>query len=190
MKALFNRPVTKLGLIVYLAITTAILIHSCKKDNSQNQNITDPEILQAKSWYESSITTTGSNTGGRLNMPGSKALNTTPSTDLTQYISPYWSKGTTYARLNANVVELPAYAASKNVVLSLNTGLTAAQAKNTTNSFIILKDSTGYHAYVMTLIADSSYTKNNPSILTQNKYNKRDPIFLGGLFTQHQTVSL
>ena len=135
--------------------------------------------MQAKSWYEGSFTTPGNNNGSKLNMQGSKLVNTTPTTDLSQYISPYWSKGTTYSRFNANVVELPAYAASKNVALSLNTALTAAQAKNTINSFIILKDSAGYHAYVMTLIADSTYTKNNPNILTQNKYNKRDTNFSG-----------
>ncbi len=179
IKTIFKRPVAKWGLLFCFALATAIIIHSCKKDSNPSENITDPEVLQAKSWYEGSFTTPGNNNGSKLNMQGSKLVNTTPSIDLSQYISPYWSKGTTYSRFNANVVELPAYAASKNVALSLNTALTAAQAKNTINSFIILKDSAGYHAYVMTLIADSTYTKNNPNILTQNKYNKRDTNFSG-----------
>ncbi len=136
MKIIFKRPVTKWGLLFCVAIATAIIIHGCKKDNNPNENITDPEVLQAKSWYEGSFNAAGGNSGGKLSLADSKAVNTAPATDLSQYISPYWSKGVTYSRLNANVVELPTYAASKNIAHLLVPNL--PQPRQRTPSILLL----------------------------------------------------
>jgi hypothetical protein len=43
----------------------------------------------------------------------------------------------------------------------------------------MLNDGTTYTAYVMTIIADSSYVNNNPDKLSRNTYNQRDADFSG-----------
>jgi hypothetical protein len=47
------------------------------------------------------------------------------------------------------------------------------------SSFLLLKDGSGYQAYVMIVIADSSYIKNDLTKLDHNKYNQRDKDFSG-----------
>jgi hypothetical protein len=47
------------------------------------------------------------------------------------------------------------------------------------SSFILLNDGKSYSAYVMTLMADSAYVKNNPAWTAHNTYQHRDPAFSG-----------
>jgi hypothetical protein len=58
------------------------------------------------------------------------------------------------------------------------TGWSSNQAYSR-SSFILLNNGSGYNAYVMTLIADSAYLKNDLSKLDRNKYNKRDANYSG-----------
>lgn len=51
--------------------------------------------------------------------------------------------------------------------------------ENSKSSFLILKDSTGYSAFVMTILADSSYLKGEINKLNALKYNHRDEDFSG-----------
>ncbi|OJW13324.1 MULTISPECIES: hypothetical protein [unclassified Mucilaginibacter] len=51
--------------------------------------------------------------------------------------------------------------------------------KNGRSSFLIIKNSGGYNAYIMTVIADTSYLKGDIKKLNNNSYNKRDGNFSG-----------
>ncbi|MEZ2338097.1 hypothetical protein AB6735_20780 [Mucilaginibacter sp. RCC_168] len=60
--------------------------------------------------------------------------------------------------------------------------MTTGRSSNNTysrSSFILINNGSGYDAYVMTLIADSAYLKNDLSKLDRNKYNKRDANYSG-----------
>ncbi|MBB6109695.1 hypothetical protein HDF23_002444 [Mucilaginibacter lappiensis] len=60
--------------------------------------------------------------------------------------------------------------------------MTTGRSSNNTysrSSFILINNGGGYDAYVMTLIADSAYLKNDRSKLDRNKYNKRDADYSG-----------
>ncbi len=46
-------------------------------------------------------------------------------------------------------------------------------------SFLLLKDGTGYQAYIMAILADSAYVKGDMTKLTHNSYSKRDTDFSG-----------
>ncbi|NHA07640.1 hypothetical protein G7092_27825 [Mucilaginibacter sp. HC2] len=61
----------------------------------------------------------------------------------------------------------------------MNTHQMYGSGANSRSSFIFLKDINGFKAYVMTLIADSSYIKNNPDKLANNTYRKRDANYSG-----------
>ncbi len=101
--------------------------------------------------------------------------------NLSQLITPGWQHPATYSRLGSNVIEMPlGNNGSINMALSNQPGGKAVY-KNaySRSSFLLLKDSTGYNAYVMTIIADSSYLKNDLTKLDHNKYNKHDSDFSG-----------
>lgn len=49
----------------------------------------------------------------------------------------------------------------------------------TRSSFLLLKGPKGYQAYIMTIVADSSYIKNDPAKLANNTYRQHDADFSG-----------
>lgn len=166
--------------LCFIVLLGVIIIHSCKKDNKTTGPALPPAVAEAKLWYESTYpVATTANTSKLSTQSAGNAAN--PLVDLSQALKPDWTRAATYKRLGANVVELPLSSASVPKVFSINKGLPVSRIKNSRSSFLLLNDSTGYHAYVMTLIADSSYLKNDPGKLDHDKYNKRDSDFSGTL---------
>jgi len=163
----------KLPLLLFAATClVAFIINSCKKDAhpDQQNKVSDPAIAQAKSWYESTYPT-----GNKLN-----SLATTGNKDLSQLIKPDWQHTASYSRFNQQVIEMPVDPSVKfaSAIKNMTTGQITNNAYSR-SSFILLNNGTGYDAYVMTLIADSVYIKNDLSKLTRNTYSKREADFSG-----------
>jgi hypothetical protein len=55
----------------------------------------------------------------------------------------------------------------------------ANSEKNSKASFVLLKDGNSYQAYLMIIMADSAYIKNDPDKLARNTYQKIDTGFIG-----------
>lgn len=66
----------------------------------------------------------------------------------------------------------------KNVNLSTTFNFNKSYSKS---SFLILKNGNDYSAYIMTIVADSAYLKNDFSKLSNNTYRKHDKDFSGDL---------
>jgi hypothetical protein len=172
-----NKPkpvLNKLYLLLFVFIAlTAIIIESCKKDNHAEQQaaVTDPAIAQAKTWYESTYPVNTNKVTTQANGTNS---------DLSQIIKPDWQHNASYSRFNKKVIELPLDPSSKfnPAIKNMTTGRSSNSAYSR-SSFILINNGSGYEAYVMTLIADSAYLKNDRSKLDRNKYNKRDADYSG-----------
>lgn len=161
---------------VALAILlTALFIHSCKKDNSSTTAPKlDPVLAQAKSWYESAYPINNDASGSLVTHA------TGGSVDLSQHIKPDWQHSTSYKSSDKNVIELPIDPSIK--FGSDLKNITANRASNrsyTRSSFLLLNDGKKYDAYIMTIIADSSYVKNDTSKLRHNTYRQHDADFSG-----------
>lgn len=174
MKKLKPKPIlNKLYVLLVVIALSALIIESCKKDNhaEQQTTITDPAVIQAKSWYESTFP---------VNSNKQNTQATTTNSDLSQLIKPDWQHNASYTRFNKPVIEIPIDPSSKfnPSIKNKTTGWSSNQAYSR-SSFILLNNGSGYDAYVMTLIADSAYLKNDLSKLDRNKYNKRDANYSG-----------
>jgi hypothetical protein len=165
----------KLGAL--LLVLTAVIAYSCRKDVNSEDRLSSAEVSAARSWYESAYP---QKVGGAFT-----TLSTTTSgepIDLTQRIKPDWPKGLSYHRLNNDVVEIPIDASSK-----FSSAFTMGDGRSRTiynkaysrSSFLLFKKSSGYEAYVMTIIADSSYVKSDLGKLNNNTYRKHDADFSG-----------
>jgi hypothetical protein len=155
-------------------IIFTLCINSCKKDNA-NKSITglaNPDIALAKSWYDGHLSITA-----RFHVSQGTG-NTKPS--LNSLIKPNWKYAVGYTRLGKQVIEIPID--STNLLgVSLNKNFNFR--KNPSKSaFLILNDGKNYEAYIMTILADSSYLQNDFSKLSRNSYAKRDKDFSGFVF--------
>ncbi len=65
------------------------------------------------------------------------------------------------------------------LAVNISTNKAMANKKYSKSSYLILKDATGYNAYIMTIIADSTYLKGDLSKIAHNSYSKRDTDFSG-----------
>jgi len=54
--------------------------------------------------------------------------------------------------------------------------------ENSTSSFLLLSDGKNFEAYIMTVMADPAYLKNDHSKLSHNTYQKHDADFTGHVF--------
>lgn len=169
------KPILKKATWLLLATVclAAVIINSCKKDSrtDQQNSVTDPVIAQAKSWYESAFPV-----GNKLStqaVSGDK--------DLNQVISPDWQHGDTYTKLSAAVIEMPLDPAHTltSVLKDPAKNISYNNKNNSRSSFLVLKDSSGYHACIMTLIGDPAYLGNDPGKLAKSTYRKYDPAFSG-----------
>ncbi|MFI5139842.1 MAG: hypothetical protein ACHQIM_18615 [Sphingobacteriales bacterium] len=168
---------------------TALIIHSCKKNSADRngENNLSQNINQAKAWYENTYPVNSKYSVNRsVVRTGNSNLNSNPQLntgfDYSKFIKPDWKHAASYARFNAGVLELPIDPSSSAISTALSIsphGNALYNPKYSRSSFLILNDSTGYHAYIMTLIADSAYINNDLSILGRNKYNERDVHFSG-----------
>jgi hypothetical protein len=168
------------GLFLILLLTaTTFIINSCKK-NIATAPITDSKVLQAKAWYESTFPVAVNSKNNQLI---TQAVGTVSTIDLdyTQLFAPYWDKYADYVRDTKEVVEVPIEpSAAFATALSNMPGSGAVYKKEySRTSFLIINDGQKTAAYIMTVIADSSYVKNDLTKLDHNKYNKRDADFSG-----------
>jgi len=150
----------------------AIIINSCKKDaHTDQQDTISPAIAQAKSWYENAYPVS--------NKQASQA--TTTGVDLSQLIKPDWQHTSSYKRGDQPVMEIPIDPSAKFApsLKNMTTNSIVYSKDNSRSSFLLLKDGEQYNAYIMTVIADAAYLKNDMTKLDHNKYNKRDTDFSG-----------
>lgn len=158
----------------WLIIVTcvAFVLNSCKKDihSDTSSNINNPVVQQAKTWYESAYPVNSKISIQSLH----------DSSNLSQIIKPDWENANAYARTQQQVLEIPLDAAVQlhSSLKNMNSGLVTDKAKSR-SSFLLLKDGQNYVAYVMTVIADPAYLKNDLTKLDHDKYNKRDSDFSG-----------
>lgn len=159
-----------------LLLGIAFLIHSCKKDITAKNDtlaLSDPAVIAAKTWYENTYPVT---------MANSKQTNSfgNDPKDFTQKIKPDWRNSRSYKRFDKDVVEIPIDPSVKfQTALKTEDNRVAYKKEYSRVSFLLIKNASKYDAYVMTIIADSSYVKNDLSKLDHNKYNKRDSDFSG-----------
>ncbi len=171
MKKYFLKPVALKFIIPFFLILAALVIHSCKRDNKNNSPTADA-VSQAKAWYESAYPVSGT-TGGTL------ITQTVGGThDLTQWVKPDWQHTVSYARLGKNVIEMPVDPASK-FGSTLKIGNKLLNKAYSRSYFLLLNDGKTYQAYILTILADSSYVNNDLSKLAHNTYRKLDADFSG-----------
>ncbi|MDB5132765.1 MAG: hypothetical protein JWR02_2514 [Mucilaginibacter sp.] len=186
MKKLSLKNLTLRLSVCLVALTTGFIIHSCKKDNSKTEPvITNPEVGIAKTWYESAYPVTAITDGRALNRSLNTANNSAGSSafDLSQHIKPDWAHAIAYTRLNKKTVEIPIdpSVAMGMALKNNNTGQEVYKKENSKSSFLLINDGKKYHAYIMTIIADDAYLKNDKNKLARNSYSKRDADFTGVL---------
>jgi hypothetical protein len=175
MKNLKIKYYNKHGIVFIISIVLICFFYdSCKKDIHEGQNdpgiITNSDVSKAKTWYENMYSVSNTH----------QSTQATIKSDLSQVIKPDWSKNATYNRFNKQVIELPIDPSSK-FTPTLNNKTTgwSSNSAYSRSSFILLNNGSNWDAYVMTLIADSTYLKNDLSKLDRNKYNKRDANYSG-----------
>jgi len=164
---------------IALLLISGLIINSCRKDNKYSTQNLMPDVTQAKAWYESSFPV-NSNSNSKLITQTVNGVNVVVP-NLSQLITPDWQHPATYSRLGSNVIEMP-LGNNGSIVMALSNqpgGKAVYKNAYSRSSFLLLKDSTGYNAYVMTIIADSAYLKNDLTKLDHNKYNKHDIDFSG-----------
>src|SRR3569833_1505920 len=154
-------------------VFVALIIHSCRKEN-KHENQSAPEVAAAKAWYESTYPANQSSSGKLLTQ------STGERRDLSQWIKPDWLHAETYTRFGKSVIELPIEPSAK-FGLTLQFGKKRVVPTFSRSYFQLINDGLKYNAYVLTIIADSSYVNNDVRKLTHNTYRKRDPDFSGSV---------
>jgi hypothetical protein len=177
MKDLHKNTLLKLAAVIMLVIT-ALIIHSCRKDSKQTTSPnTNIAVDQARAWYESTYpVSTNANTPHQT-------INSISNTqfDFSQHIKPAWKYASNYAKLGKNVIEMPL---DSSALLDFNLKNVSATAsyydkKYTRAYFLLMNDGKNYEAYVMMVIADPAYVKNDMTKLAHNTYRKYDADFSG-----------
>lgn len=167
-----------LGKLIILLTLSLFLINSCRKDEKTTQQTAlTPDVSAAKSWYEGAypaITGEDKKSTSALHTKGTYL-------DLSQFIEPDWQHSVSYVKQSKGVIELPIDPGNKinSTLKNIVNNNTYADKANSRSSFIFLKDGNGYKAYIMTIIADASYLKNDISKLANNTYRKHDADFSG-----------
>lgn len=158
-----------------LLIITSCIINGCRKDlttiNSPVANNGVIGIASAKAWYEKNYPIGGSE----------KSLHTSSiNADISQIARPDWQHPSSYVRLGEDVIEMPIDAKSKfSSILKKKVNNSTYSKTYNQSSFLLLKGDKGYKAFIMTIIADSSYIKGNPAKLVNNTYQQHDVDFSG-----------
>jgi hypothetical protein len=101
--------------------------------------------------------------------------------DFTQHIKPDWNHAATYKRFGADVVELPVDPSVKfsSDFRNMTNNKIRYNKEHSRTSFLLLNSGKNYSAFIMTVIADSSYVGNDLSKLAHNTYRKHDADFSG-----------
>ena len=170
MKKYFLKPFTLKLTALFALLLAIIIIHSCKKDNKSTQ-LTDPAVAQAKVWYENTYPMKSS-TNGKL------TTQSTGNQDLSQWIKPDWQRCSKYKKLGKDVIEMPIDPSSKFGSLAHIGGEVTNRAYSR-SYFLLLNYGKSYTAYIMMVLADSDYVKNDTSKISRNTYLKNDADFSG-----------
>ncbi|MEO6524193.1 MAG: hypothetical protein ABIN91_21080 [Mucilaginibacter sp.] len=177
MKNHFTKSLIIRASVLLSCIALMFIIHSCRKDISETLDVTNPEIQQAKTWYES---TYPQNSTSIVKSPITTLSTGVHSTngDMSQLIKPDWIHNATYNKLSKDVIEMPLDPSGK-FSFSIKNTLKSYNKAYTRTSFLILKSGGKYQAYVMMIVADSTYVNNDLSKLSHNTYRKIDTDFSG-----------
>jgi hypothetical protein len=160
---------------VLLLFFTAIVIYSCRKNTDATAGLKDTLISQAKAWYQRVYPALLSGTRTTLAVD-----ETNGQTDYSQLTQPDWETAGSYTRWGDEVVEAPINSSSGlSIVMQNTSGNINYKKEYSRSSFVLIKKGTDYKAYIMTILADSSYVKGDPNKLALNRYNHRDAAFTG-----------
>lgn len=172
MKKYISKPTAFNFSLLLALLIILVIIHSCKKDNKSVPTL-NTAIAQAKVWYESTYPIKGNTSAGkRISQTSNGAYN------LSQVIKPDWQHTSQYKKAGKNVIEMP-------VDPSVKFGFAAKIGNIATNKaysrgyFLLLNDGKKYNAFIMMVLADSDYVKNDLNKLSHNTYQKNDADFSG-----------
>jgi hypothetical protein len=157
--------------VFLLVLIIAFIINSCRKDNKTTpQTISTAAVQQAKTWYENAYPVTSDVVASKIT---TQSVNTAAKAtfDLSQIIKPDWQHPATYARLGSNVIEMPVEPGAN---FGLDIKNISASKKYNKTTFLLLNNGKGYQAYIMMIMADSAYVKNDFSKLAHNSYRQHD----------------
>lgn len=146
-----------------------LIVHSCKRD--QKLSPSSQSISDAQQWYERTYPKNIQGTSLVTQSTGDKR-------DMSQIIKPDWKHAVSYTRLGKKVIELPVDASVK-VALTLKTNKYVFNKAYSRSSYILIFDKQKYEAFLLTIIADSDYVKNDLGKLSHNSYRKLDADFSG-----------
>jgi hypothetical protein len=164
MKKYYLKDLLSKSAVVLLLVATVFIINGCKK--SYNDTSVD-EIALAKTWYQGVYPVASNAVTGNT-----KIVNDYKTPIWTDHFNPDWSKGVSYKRDSKTAIELP-MSANEHV------GIHSNEDNLSHSSFLILKQDDGYQAYIMVLVTDSGYSKNDPGKLEKNSYRHREADFTG-----------
>jgi hypothetical protein len=170
MKKYFLKPVILKLIISFVLIIVASVIHSCRKDSKSDPQ-TSPAITQAKTWYEGTYPVSSAKSKLLAESPGG-------SHDLTQWIKPDWQHTTSYVSNGKNIIEMPVDPNAK-FASAFKIGNKLLNKAYSRSYYLLMNDGKEYEAYILTIIADSGYVKNDLSKLAHNTYRKQDTDFSG-----------
>ncbi|WP_448703004.1 hypothetical protein ACFGVR_11690 [Mucilaginibacter sp. AW1-3] len=169
------------SLSITLPLFFLLLICGCKKD-AYREVSTNEQVQLAKAWYQGAYpTSTGTNV----------VVSAGQTTALYRLIKPGWDYAKTYTRLSSDVIEMPIDSSQR-----IDVGDIPGQEPHyntnslSRSSFLILNHGGTYSAFIMTVIADPGYIKNDYSKLARNTYQKRDADFSGTLLYSTPTGKL
>ena len=177
-----KRPFVNSTLFALFIFLAALIIHSCKKDNNQKSALAPPAIDAARAWYESNYPAPVS---GKFSSLNATTVLVNGLLNYSSLVKPDWQHGASYTRYSTGVVELPIDPTSPKIASDFKnkaTGKIIYKKEYSRSSFLLLYDGIKYKAYIMTIIADSAYLKNDLSKLALTTYRKRDPNFTGAVF--------
>lgn len=165
----------------FFLLLFVFLFYSCRKESSIEVSVSTSdvtEILSIKSaqvWYENT------------HPKNTKSSTKTESTDIYESLGvlksfdPDWKNATSYIKNAKTIIEIPINFPDK--ISFLNHAVERGGFDFTKSAsivkYLIIKDSNSYKAYLMTIIGDSSYLKNDRSKLLKNNYKGRESDFSG-----------
>ncbi|NNU34582.1 hypothetical protein HK413_11710 [Mucilaginibacter sp. S1162] len=132
--------------------------------------------MNAKSWYEEAYPI------NKINKPTLQTNSVgDEQQDISQKAKPDWQRPKHYKRFNNDVIEMPFDVSGKleGTFKNATTGKFWGTFEHSRSSYLLLKNNGKYEAYIMTIIGDSAYLKNDLTKLARNNYNKRDTDFSG-----------
>ena len=166
----------RLGAALFLLIT-AFIVHSCRK-NSVGDGPSTVDVSSAKSWYESTYPVKQN-----LKLMDVSTAGQTTNGDFSQIIKPDWGNSFSYSRFGSHVIELPL-----DTIVKLGiafdkpaTGDYDMDKNASKNSFLIIGDAPNYKAYIISIVADSSYLRGDYSKLANLSYRHIDKDFTGSV---------